>query len=255
MELYTVNEATKSNDMGENRRFNHFQLSEIENTLKEIQLISDEKRLEIYFKESIDSVLQMITKSRNIVLKNKTEVDELQSILQEKSYEKRKTSIDSEKAVIEKRDLQQKDEIARNDLKTIKQAIENITNIASNLDTNEAEIAIEALKPALIRKTTVVERLESELKAAEEFASFCLSKKEKIDKDFSQIEKSYNAKLILVNNYGVNLTTSINHILTSFKDLVEISKNVLNSSISAGPLENNNDDNSSNTEYKEMTPT
>ena len=124
MELYAVNEAKKSNDMGENRRFNDFQLSEIENTLKEIQLISDEKRLEIYFKESIDSVLQTITKSRNIVLKNKTEVDELQSILQEKSYEKRKASIDSEKAVIEKRDLQKKAEIARNDLETIKQAIE-----------------------------------------------------------------------------------------------------------------------------------
>ncbi len=254
MELYTINEAKKSDDIGKNRRFNDFQLSEIENTLKEIQLISDEKRLEIYFKASIDDVLQTITKSRNIVLKNKTEVDELQSILQEKSYEKRKASIDSEKAVIEKRDLQKKAEIARNDLETIKQAIENITNIASNLDTNEAEIAIEALKPALIRKTTTVERLESELKAAEEFTSFCLSKKEKTDKDFSQIEKSYNTKLTQVNNYSVNLTTSINHILTSFKDLVEISKNVLNSSISAEPLENNNDDNSNSVGYEEMTP-
>ncbi len=253
MELYTVSE-TKSNDIGENRRFNDFQLSEIENTLKEIQLISDEKRLEIYFKASIDDVLQAITKSRNIVLKNKTEVDELQSILQEKSYEKRKASIESEKAVIEKRDLQKKAEMAKSDLNIIKQAIENITNIASNLDTNEAEIAIEALKPALIRKTTTVERLESELKAAEEFTSFCLSKKEKIDKDFSQVEKSYNTKLTLVNNYSVNLTTSINHILTSFKDLVEISKNVLNSSISAEPLENNNDDNGNSVEYEEMTP-
>ena len=250
--MYAVNDEKKSNDIGENRRFNDFQLSEIENTLKEIQLISDEKRLEIYFKASIDDVLQTITKSRNIVLKHKTEVDELQSILQEKSYEKRKASIDSEKAVIEKRDLQKRVEIARSDLETIKQAIENITNIASNLDTNEAEIAIEALKPALIRKTTAVERLESELKAAEEFASFCFSKKEKTDKDFSQIEKSYNAKLTLVNNHSVNLTTSINHILTSFKDLVEISKNVLNSSISTEPMENNNDDNTS-TVYEEVS--
>ena len=252
--MYPVSEAKKSNDVGENRRFNDFQLSEIENTLKEIQLLSDEKRLEIYFKTSIDDILQTIAKSRNIVLKNKTEVDELQSILQEKSYEKRKASVESEKAVIEKRDLQKKAEMARNDLNIIKQAIENITNIASNLDTNEAEIAIESLKPALIRKTTTVERLESELKAAEEFTSFCLSKKEKIDKDFSQIEKSYNTKLTLVNNYSVNLTTSINHILTSFKDLVEISKNVLNSSISAEPLENNNDDNLNSVEYEEMTP-
>ena len=244
--MYAVNETKDTGDAVEDRRFNDFQLSEIENTLKEIQLISDEKRLEIYFKESIDSVLQTITKSRNIVLKNKSEVDELQSILQEKIYEKRKAVITADKAIIEKRGLVTKAETARNELDTIKQAIENITNIASNLDDNEAEIAIEALKPALIRKTTVVERLESELRAAAEFATFSLNKKEKTDRDFLQIEKSYNAKLTLVNNYSVNLTTSINHILTSFKDLIEISKNVLNSSISSKPLEN--------TGYEEVTP-
>lgn len=244
--MYAVNETKDIGDSVEDRRFNDFQLSEIENTLKEIQLISDEKRLEVYFKESIDSVLQTITKSRNTVLKSKSEVDELQSILQEKSYEKRKAAITADKATIEKRDLVTKAETARNELNTIKQAIENITSIASNLDDNEAEIAIEALKPALIRKTTVVEKVESELRSAEEFANFSLNKKEKTDRDFLQVEKSYNTKLTLVNNYSVNLTTSINHILTSFKDLIEISKNVLNSSISSKPLEN--------TGYEEVTP-
>ena len=244
--MYAVNETKDIGDSVEDRRFNDFQLSEIENTLKEIQLISDEKRLEVYFKESIDSVLQTITKSRNTVLKSKSEVDELQSILQEKSYEKRKAAITADKATIEKRDLVTKAETARNELNTIKQAIENITSIASNLDDNEAEIAIEALKPALIRKTTVVEKIESELRSAEEFANFSLNKKEKTDRDFLQVEKSYNTKLTLVNNYSVNLTTSINHILTSFKDLIEISKNVLNSSISSKPLEN--------TGYEEVTP-
>ena len=250
MELCALNETVDAGSTVEDRRFNDFQLSEIENTLKEIQLVSDEKRLEIYFKESIDSVLQTITKSRNIILKSKSEVDELQSILQEKIYEKRKASITADKATIEKRDLVTKTETARNELDTIKQAIENITNIASNLDDNEAEIATEALKPALIRKIVVVERLESELKAAEEFATFSLNKKEKIDRDHLQIEKSYNEKLALVNNQSINLTTSINHVLTSFKDLIEISKNVLNSSISTKPLENTD-----NIRYEEVTPT
>ena len=249
MELYAINETKDSSNSIKDRQLNDLQLSEIENTLKEIQLLSDEKRLEIYFKESIDSMLQTITKSRNIVLKNKSEVDELQLLLQDKGYEKRKISIETEKAVIEKRDLQKKVENARNELNAVKQAVENITNIASNLGANESEIAIEALKPAIIRKTTRVERFESELKAAEDYASFCLDKKEKIDKEFIQLEKSYNTKLALVNNSSINLTTSINHILTSFKDLVEISKNVLNSSISAEPLEG--DDH--NIVYKETT--
>jgi len=248
--LYAVNEVKESNNLGETGRFNDFQLSEIENTLKEIRLISDEKRLEIYFKESIDSVLHTITKSRNIVLKNKAEVDELQSTLQEKIYEKRKATITIEKATIEKRDFLIKAETARKELETIKQAIENITNIASSLGANEAEIAINALKPTLIRKTTIVEKLESELNASEEFAVISLNKKEKTEKDFLQIEKSYNAKLTLVNNYSVNFTTSINHILTSFKDLVEVSQHVLNLSISSELLENSNDN---NVEYEEMT--
>ena len=247
--MCALNETLNADSAIEDRRFNDFQLSEIENTLKEIQLVSDEKRLEIYFKESIDSVLQTITKSRNTILKSKSEVDELQSLLQEKIYEKRKASIASDKATIEKRDLATKTETARNELNTIRQAMENITNIASNLDDNEAEIAIEALKPAMIRKTVVVERLESELKAAEEFATFSLDKKEKTDRDFLQIEKSYNEKLTLVNNQSINLTTSINRILTSFKDLIEISNNVLNSSISDKPI--NSID---NTGYEEATP-
>ena len=247
--MCALNETLNADSAIEDRRFNDFQLSEIENTLKEIQLVSDEKRLEIYFKESIDSVLQTITKSRNTILKSKSEVDELQSLLQEKIYEKRKASIASDKATIEKRDLATKTETARNELNTIRQAMENITNIASNLDDNEAEIAIEALKPAMIRKTVVVERLESELKAAEEFATFSLDKKEKTDRGFLQIEKSYNEKLTLVNNQSINLTTSINRILTSFKDLIEISNNVLNSSISDKPI--NSID---NTGYEEATP-
>jgi len=247
--LCALNETVDVGSTVEDRRFNDFQLSEIENTLKEIQLVSDEKRLEIYFKESIDSVLQTITKSRNTILKSKSEVDELQSVLQEKIYEKRKASISADKATIEKRDLATKTETARNELNTIRQAMENIANIASNLDYNEAEIATEALKPALIRKTVVVERLESELKAAEEFATFSLDKKEKTDRDFLQIEKSYNEKLTLVNNHSINLTTSINRILTSFKDLIEISNNVLNSSISDKPI--NSDD---STGYEEATP-
>jgi len=248
--LCALNETIDAGSTVKDRRFNDFHLSEIENTLKEIQLISDEKRLEIYFKESIDSVLQTITKSRNTVLQSKSKLNELQSVLQEKIYEKRKASITADKATIEKRDLVTKTETARNELDTIKQAIENITNIASNLDDNEAEIATEALKPALIRKIVVVERLESELKAAEEFATFSLNKKEKIDRDHLQIEKSYNEKLALVNNQSINLTTSINHVLTSFKDLIEISKNVLNSSISTKPLENTD-----NIRYEEVTPT
>ena len=248
--MCALNETIDAGSTVKDRRFNDFHLSEIENTLKEIQLISDEKRLEIYFKESIDSVLQTITKSRNTVLQSKSKLNELQSVLQEKIYEKRKASITADKATIEKRDLVTKTETARNELDTIKQAIENITNIASNLDDNEAEIATEALKPALIRKIVVVERLESELKAAEEFATFSLNKKEKIDRDHLQIEKSYNEKLALVNNQSINLTTSINHVLTSFKDLIEISKNVLNSSISTKPLENTD-----NIRYEEVTPT
>ena len=247
--MCALNKTINADNTIEDRRFNDFQLSEIENTLKEIQLVSDEKRLEIYFKESIDSVLQTITKSRNTILKSKSEVDELQSVLQEKIYEKRKASITSDKATIEKRDLATKTETARNELNTIRQAMENITSIASNLDDNEAEIATEALKPALIRKTVVVERLESELKAAEEFATFSLDKKEKIDRGFLQIEKSYNEKLTLVNNQSINLTTSINRILTSFKDLIEISNNVLNSSISDKPINSTN-----NTGYEEATP-
>ena len=247
--MCALNETINADSTIEDRRFNDFQLSEIENTLKEIQLVSDEKRLEIYFKESIDSVLHTITKSRNTILKSKSEVDELQSVLQEKIYEKRKASIASDKATIEKRDLTTKTETARNQLNTIRQAMENITSIASNLDDSEAEIATEALKPALIRKTVVVERLESELKAAEEFSTFSLDKKEKTDRDFLQIEKSYNQKLTLVNNQSINLTTSINRILTSFKDLIEISNNVLNSSISDKPITSAN-----NTGYEEATP-
>jgi len=247
--LFALNETIDAGSTIKDRRFNDFQLSEIENTLKEIQLVSDEKRLEIYFKESIDSVLQTITKSRNTILKSKSEVDELQSVLQEKIYEKRKASITADKATIEKRDLVTKTEIARNELDTIRQAMENIASIASNLDDNEAEIATGALKPALIRKTVVLERLESELKAAEEFTTFSLNKKGKTDRDFLQIEKSYNEKLTLVNNQSINLTTSINHILTSFKDLIEISNNVLNSSISNKPVNN-----ADNTGYGEATP-
>jgi hypothetical protein len=211
--------------------YDKFKKFEIESILRDMDEISEEKRLEVYFKDNLNSMLESIAHTRKIVLDRKSEVEELKELLKEKSEETKKEVKNAERATSRKKDALQKAEQARKELEVTKMAMENITIATRDLSQDEANIAKESLRPSLVKKTTIFEKAETELKAAEQLEMITTEKARKLENEFTQLEETYSIKMEEANSLASNTATTINHVVTSFGELVDVAKNLLESSI------------------------
>lgn len=212
--------------------FAKFKKFETDKLLSDMEGISEEKKLEVYFKDNLNSMLESISSTRKIVLAQKMKVEELKTLLKEKTAETKKAVWNAEKSTSRKNELLQKAEQTRKDLETTIIAIDNIENATKTLSQDEASIAKESLKPVLVKKTAISEKAEVELKAAEQIEIEANKKAKKLERELTQLEDEYNKKLEEANNSASNMATTINHVVTSFRELTDIAKNLLESSVS-----------------------
>ena len=188
---------------------------------KELRKISDDMKndLEIMIKSMGDAIKSS--------MEEKTKAFALKELVIEKENEVQKAL--DEITSIDERIIKNEVMITEmeKELNALKNAIEGIKEITSDLDPLDAERAVGSLKGTLIKKQSDLEKLRGGLNSSKKLRDLATKRLIETRNSLIETEKHYSGQISSAEVLAENVEESISHIVKTYNDVVSIAKELL----------------------------
>jgi hypothetical protein len=203
-----------------------------EHMIYQINSSAEAKKIANKMKEGTDEIIKTMQAARKIAHDKKIETDELKINLSEKREKMKKLQQELER--IKKRELT----IAKKtsnlviEVNKIKDVMERIKEATQDLDPKYLEQSQKELSDSLIRITLETEKAQSELNAIRNMEEITSKKLLTVENDFTKSESDTFSKVRETERIISNVSTTIKHIIRSYDEITNVSKDLLKSATS-----------------------
>lgn len=203
-----------------------------EHTIYQINSSAEAKKAANKMKEGTDEIIKTMQAARKIAYDKKIETDELKINLSEKREKMKKLQQELER--IKKRELTVAKKTSNLVIETnkIKDVIERIKEATQDLDPKYLEQSQKELSDSLIRITLETEKAQSELNAIRKMEEITSKKLLTVENDFTKSEADTFSKVRETERIISNVSATIKHIIRSYDEITNVSKDLLKSATS-----------------------
>ncbi|NNL59518.1 MAG: hypothetical protein HKP31_08690 [Nitrosopumilus sp.] len=203
-----------------------------EHMICQINSSAEAKKIANKMKEGADEIIKTMQAARKIAHDKKIETDELKINLSEKREKMKK--LQQELEHIKKREvpIAKKTSDLVIEINKIKDAIEKIKEATQDLDPKYFEQSQKELSDSLIRITLETEKAQSELNAIRKMEEMTSKKLLVVENDFIKIESDTFSKVRATERIISNVSATIKHIIKSYDEITNVSKDLLKSATS-----------------------
>ncbi|MGH1568264.1 MAG: hypothetical protein ACRBBZ_03605 [Nitrosopumilus sp.] len=211
---------------------NIFRDIQTEHMVYQINSSAEAKKAANKMKEGTDEIIKTMQAARKIAHDKKIETDELKINLSEKRDKMKKLQQELER--IKKRELTvaKKTSNLVIEINKIKDVIERIKEATQDLDPKYVEQSQNELSDSLIRITLETEKAQSELNAIRNMEEITSKKLLTAENDFTKSEADTFTKIKETERIISNVSTTIKHIIRSYDEITNVSKDLLKSATS-----------------------
>jgi len=203
-----------------------------EHTIYQINSSAEAKKAANKMKEGTDEIIKTMQAARKIAYDKKIETDELKINLSEKREKMKKLQQELER--IKKRELTVAKKTSNLVIETnkIKDVIERIKEATQDLDPKYLEQSQKELSDSLIRITLETEKAQSELNTIRKMEEITSKKLLTVENDFTKSEADTFSKVRETERIISNVSATIKHIIRSYDEITNVSKDLLKSATS-----------------------
>lgn len=211
-----------------------------ENMLREIQAeriiyqinaSSDARKALDKMKKDVEEITKAIENARSIAYEKKLASDELKITLSEKKEKIRKLQQELTHARKHVESSAKRVSNFETEMNKIKMSVEKIKEATQDLDSKYFEQAKNELMSSLVKITSQFEKAQSDLNAAREMETITSNKLRDMQIDFDKLESQTIEKTREIERITANVSTTIEHIIKSYEDMTDVSKDLLKSAV------------------------
>jgi len=200
-----------------------------EHMIYQINSSAEAKKASDKMKKGADEITKAMQAARKIAHDKKIETDELKINLSEKREKMKKLQQELERTKKREGTIAKKTSNLVTEIHKIKSVIERIKETTQDLDPKYLEQSQKELEDSLIRITLESEKAQSELNAIRKMEEITSKKLLTVEDDFRKAEVDTFNKIRETERTISNVSTTIEHIIRSYDEITNVSKDLLKS--------------------------
>ena len=230
------------------------------NTLRELQAehiiyqansTSDAKKALDTLRKDTETVIKAMDNARKVAYERKLLADELKIELAEKKDKAKQLQHEIERAKMQVDYATKKTLDSESEANKIKLAIEKIQDATHELDSKYFKKYQEELTNMQVKLTTESQKAQSDLNAAREIEAIAVKKFQDTENEIRLAELETIDRTNEANRITTNVSMTVEHIIKSYKDIMEVSKDLLKTATQIEYAETNLEERT--TQYNELT--
>lgn len=203
-----------------------------EHMIYQINSSAEAKKAANKMKEGTDEIIKMMQSARKIAYDKKIETDELKINLSEKREKMKELQQELERTKKRELAVAKKTSNLVIEVNKIKDVIERIKEATQGLDPKYLEQSQKELADSLIRITLETEKAQGELNAIRKMEEITSKKLVTVENDFTKSEADAFSKMRETERIVSNVSATIEHIIRTYDEITNVSKDLLKSSTS-----------------------
>ena len=206
---------------------NMFREIKTEHMLYQINSSADARKVGNKMKKSIEEITKAIENARNTAYEKKIATDNLKIELSKKNEKMKKLQEEFGRIKRQVETTAKKASDLQVEINQIKTAADTIKNATQNIDEKYLEQSQNDLADLLVKTTAEFEKAESELNAAKKMESIISRKLYDTESEYAKAEENTLNEVEETERMISNVTTTIEHIMTSYNEIGVVSKDLL----------------------------